>query len=74
MATFERTLDEATKFLEENPVSMPIIFDDEGEMAEIYLNEGLPTTFFINEDGIVVDKVVGEVTKEMIEERIEYFL
>ncbi|QDI91956.1 TlpA family protein disulfide reductase [Salicibibacter cibarius] len=74
MTSFERTTDEAMEFLNDHPVTMPILFDMEGEVADAYQIEGLPTTYFINEEGIIVDTVVGEVTEDMIEERLEPFL
>ncbi|MBB6448962.1 thiol-disulfide isomerase/thioredoxin [Geomicrobium halophilum] len=74
MTSYERTPDEAVEFLGDHPVSMPILFDEEGEAADVYLDEGLPTTYFINEEGIIVDTIVGEVTRDMVEERIQPFL
>ncbi|SDI30594.1 TlpA family protein disulfide reductase [Natribacillus halophilus] len=75
MATTERSPDEALAFLEENPVSMPIVFDEDGEFADDYpLRDGLPQTYFINEEGIIVDVHRGELTEEMLDERIQPFL
>ncbi|MBM7634012.1 TlpA family protein disulfide reductase [Geomicrobium sediminis] len=74
MSSFERTMDEAMEFLDDRPVTMPVLFDMDGEMADEYQVAGLPTTYLINEEGIIVDIIMGEVTEEMLIERIQPFL
>ncbi|QQK79799.1 TlpA family protein disulfide reductase [Salicibibacter cibi] len=75
MTTTERRPEDAVEFLDENPVTMPIAFDEEGEFADDYPpTDGMPTTYFINEDGIIVDIVIGEITEEMLEERLQPFV
>lgn len=74
MSSFERTMDEAMEFLDDRPVTMPVLFDTDREMADEYQVAGLPTTYLINEEGIIVDIIMGEVTEEMLIERIQPFL
>lgn len=75
MTTTERRPEDAMEFLDENPVTMPIAFDEDGEFADVYPpTDGMPTTYFINEEGIVVDVHHGELTEEMLEDRLQPFL
>ncbi|WP_160141710.1 TlpA family protein disulfide reductase [Salicibibacter halophilus] len=74
MSSFERTMDDAMEFLGDRPVTMPVLFDTDGEMADAYQVAGLPTTYLINEEGIIVDIIMGEVTEEMLMERLQPFL
>ncbi|MBB6449805.1 peroxiredoxin [Geomicrobium halophilum] len=74
MSSFERTMDDAMGFLDDQSVTMPVLFDTGGEMADAYQVAGLPTTYLINEEGIIVDIIMGEVTEEMLMERLQPFL
>ncbi|QDI89889.1 TlpA family protein disulfide reductase [Salicibibacter halophilus] len=75
MTTTERRPEDAMEFLDENPVTMPIAFDEDGEFADVYPpTDGMPTTYFINEEGIVVDVHHGELTEDMLEDRLQPFL
>jgi peroxiredoxin len=53
------TWDDAADFLEAFGVTYPAVRDANGEIARKYQLLGLPTTYFIDRDGIVRAKVVG---------------
>ncbi|EZH67681.1 hypothetical protein DH09_07060 [Bacillaceae bacterium JMAK1] len=74
MTTYERQIDNAFEFLDEHPVEMPILMDYDGEFLATYPLQALPTTYLINEDGVIVDIIVGELTDEMVERRITPFI
>lgn len=38
---------------------LPVVLDPDGKMAQRYLVQGYPTSFFIGADGVIKDKVVG---------------
>jgi thiol-disulfide isomerase/thioredoxin len=53
----------ATRFLDEKVgVTFPSVLDSTGSVADHYrVGRGLPTTFFIDADGVLVDFQIGEV-------------
>ncbi|MGH2437422.1 MAG: TlpA disulfide reductase family protein [bacterium] len=53
------TWDDALDFLDAFGVTYPAVRDETGEIARKYQLIGLPTTYFIDRDGIVRAKVVG---------------
>lgn len=53
------TWDEALAFVEEFGITYPAVRDSKGEIAEKYQMFGLPTTVFIDKDGIIRSKFVG---------------
>lgn len=70
--------DDALDFLEAFGVSYPAVRDVNGEIAQKYQLLGLPTTYFIDRDGIVRAKVAGAFlgpggVKEL-EQRIQLIL
>ncbi|MFC1987716.1 TlpA family protein disulfide reductase [Chloroflexota bacterium] len=55
-------------FLETYSLSMPVLLDTDGDVSNIYNIAAIPTTFFIDKNGIIQDKVVGAFqNKEQIE-------
>ncbi|MFC2025050.1 redoxin domain-containing protein [Chloroflexota bacterium] len=56
------------KFLETHNLSIPVLLDTNGEVAQKYNIIPIPTTFFIDKDGIIQEKVIGAFrNKEQIE-------
>ncbi len=53
------TWEDARGFLKEFGISYPAIRDENGKIALSYQMYGLPTTFFIDKDGVLRSKYVG---------------
>ena len=59
------------EFLQKRNLSLPVLLDTQNRVAEQYGVQFLPTTFFIDKDGIIQDKIVGAFTnKTQIETRL----
>ena len=67
----EGSEEEIVSFLEENNYTFPVVMDFGGELVYKYGIGGFPTTFIINEDGEVVNKIVGAMDKENMKIMIE---
>ncbi|MFC1932120.1 TlpA family protein disulfide reductase [Chloroflexota bacterium] len=58
-------------FLETYNLSLPVLLDTDGNVSNKYNITGIPTTFFIDKDGIIQEKIVGAFrNKEQIEEHL----
>jgi len=72
--TDSRVLD----FAEEFGLEFPLAIDRDGELRDTWRLggpfDGIPTTYFIDEIGIVRDSVFGPLSEEMLEERIALLL
>ncbi len=62
---------DTNEFLEKNNYTFPVLLDIEGEAASTYGIRYFPTSYFIDENGIIVNTVVGGMTKEKITDNIE---
>ncbi len=62
-----------TAFAEEFSVTYPLLFDD-GEVYQMYAVFGLPTTYFISADGVIVDVIPGAATEAVLVEKVERLL
>lgn len=60
---------EVAKFVKEFNVTFPIVLDESGEVAKSYQIFGLPTTIFINQEGIIQEIFTGPVNKAYIESK-----
>ena len=59
-------------FLQSHNLSLPVLLDTKGNIAQKYNIRGIfPTTFFIDKDGIIQVKIIGAFpSKEAIEKKL----
>lgn len=58
-------------FLQDNNLSFPVVLDTKAVIVRKYNIQFLPTTFFIDKDGIIQEKVIGAFpSKAAIEKRL----
>ena len=50
---------EAKRFLQTNSLSLPVLLDTKKNVARKYNITAIPTTFFIDSDGIIRQKIIG---------------
>ena len=63
---------EAEQFLQNHNLSLPVLLDTGKVVARRYNIRGIPTTFFIDKDGIIQEKIIGAFpNKEAIENRLD---
>ncbi len=71
---YQESPDAATGILNQFNATYPAVLDDAGKVADHYRvgqgGGGLPTTFFVDKDGILRGQVTGRVTKEKLEENL----
>lgn len=58
-------------FVEEKNLSFPILLDRTGTTVDQYKILNLPITFFIDEDGVIIEKFSGELTEKKIRSSVE---
>ncbi len=65
------------QFAEEFGITYPLVIDQSGGVQDIYRLggiDGLPSSFFIDESGVIRSRISGPMTKEMLDERLELIL
>jgi len=59
-------------FLQDNDLSLPVLLDTKAVVARMYVKRGIPTTVFIDKEGIIREIVIGAFTsKAPIENRLD---
>lgn len=61
-------------FLEEHGWTYPVLMDTTGELFDIYVSQGFPTTWMIRRDGTVMGYVPGALSKEQMTQIIDLTL
>ncbi len=63
--------DESRAFVEKYKLTYPVGLDVQGRIYQLYHVKGIPETFVIDRNGIVVGHIVGATTREALEREIE---
>lgn len=63
----EKSSEVVTKFVEDYDLNFPILMDEKGEVAHQYEILSYPTSFFIDSDGIIRKKIVGGLSKKVMQ-------
>jgi thiol-disulfide isomerase/thioredoxin len=61
----------ATNFINRGGYDVPVAFDTTGEISNLYAIKTLPTIFFVNRQGILVESYVGVINKQALVDKIE---
>jgi thiol-disulfide isomerase/thioredoxin len=68
------TRSESEKFLEEVQVSYTIGFDEDDSVDRSYIPIGLPASYIISPDGVILERIFGKLTEEQLAEKLnEHF-
>ncbi len=65
-AAYQDKIPSAMDFANELGLTFPILFDQKGEISRLYQVEALPTSFFIDAQGIIREVVVGGPMSEAL--------
>jgi len=65
------SLPDVTAFVNKYGMKYPIALDTKGAVAEQYQALAIPTSIFVNREGIIVDRFVGAITPQILEEGLK---
>lgn len=63
--------DEVRKFAEEYGAKFPIVIDANADVAGAYRLLGLPSSYFVDQQGILRDQFFGPLSRKTLDEKIE---
>lgn len=68
------TKENADKFIQDGGYTFPVYYDNDLDGAIQYGVSAMPTTYFIDENGNVVNGYRGAITKETLQTQVDYLL
>lgn len=69
--TTQDTAEKAKGFVEEYGIEFPTLLDERGEVGGRYGVVSIPTSFTIDEDGVVVQRTGGQLSRSAMEEMLQ---
>ena len=60
--------DPVVEYVREAGLTFPVLLDASGQVSTQYRVRGLPTTFFVDQDGVIQEKHIGPVDEAMLED------
>jgi peroxiredoxin len=70
MTNSEKNIENVETFNKEYELNFPVLLDQQGEIASVYKAFTIPTTYIIDENGIIVGKIAGPMSYEWMEKHI----
>jgi peroxiredoxin len=67
----ENSIDNAIDFINEHQVTFPVLFDKDDAAVDLYKVRFFPTTYVLNGDGVIKEKISYQIDEKMIQELIE---
>ena len=65
---------QVSQFVQEEALSLPVVLDRRGLVAQAYRVSGLPTSFFVDDQGIVVLRWTGMLTEKVLERGLDLIM
>ncbi|MFO8035217.1 MAG: TlpA disulfide reductase family protein [Anaerolineales bacterium] len=73
--TYQDDEAEAKAFVKEYGLDFPVLFDRTGDVSRLYQLRGLPSTYFVDRDGVIQSVVVGgPMDESLIRSKVEGLL
>lgn len=67
----QETVEDVAGFREESGITFPLAMDERGDIQELYGIKGYPSTFLINQDGIIIAQFFGPMTARQIQQAVD---
>jgi cytochrome c biogenesis protein CcmG, thiol:disulfide interchange protein DsbE len=67
-------LSDVSSFVQELALTFPIPLDMEGKVSAAYQVRGLPTSFFVDAEGVIRDAFTGPLSTGLLESKLETIL
>jgi len=73
--TYQDSPDKVAPFVSEQGLTFPILLDENGDMADAYQLRSLPSSYFIDRQGVINELVIGgPMAEALLRTRIEKIL
>lgn len=69
--TAQDSLTDVTAFIKKYGIMYPTALDTKGTVSQQYQTLGIPASFFVDRQGIIVEQYVGAISQQMLEEDLQ---
>ncbi len=64
----QESAEQAKKFVDKFQMPFPVVLDSRGEVMQLYMVRGLPTTIFIDREGRIAARYAGLLNRKLLDE------
>jgi thiol-disulfide isomerase/thioredoxin len=68
LTTSEGSVSDVENYINQEGITFKILLDQEGQVGNIYRPISIPTTYFIDSDGVIRNKYTGPMSYEMMQD------
>ena len=61
----------AASYMMENQLDFRVLIDQNRKIAQEYMVRGIPTSYFLNEDGVIIEKHTGALSYDQMVNKLE---
>ncbi len=72
--TLQDSMSDVRAFVTEFQMTYPVLLDKDGKVATLYRVQGIPTSIFINRQGVITHVQIGKLSAEQIEQFLAQIL
>lgn len=70
LTSSEQQPENIAKFIDEFGITFPVVLDEKSAVSDRYQVVSIPTSYMIDSRGIIKQKIIGPMNKEMMEELV----
>ena len=70
LTSSEKNIDSVKRFVDELGLSFPVLLDEDGKINKQFEVLSYPTSYIVNEDGVITTKFAGAMTYEQMQDFI----
>ncbi|EIJ78502.1 thiol:disulfide interchange protein [Bacillus methanolicus PB1] len=67
----EKRKEDAVRFVERHRLTFPVPMDEKNQVSSMYDVLSYPTSFFVDSDGVIRSRIIGEMNERFIEKEIK---
>lgn len=70
LTTSENSTNNVSAFISKYHLTFPVLLDKQGDISNIYQTDSIPTSYFIDTNGVIQEKIVGAMSKDTMKNLI----
>ncbi|AMQ20871.1 TlpA disulfide reductase family protein [Geobacillus sp. JS12] len=67
----EKNSEQVTRFIETYGITFTVVLDEKGEVSQRYQAQAIPTSYVIDSEGIIRNKMIGPMSKDWMMEQMK---
>ncbi|SHM64534.1 Peroxiredoxin [Caldanaerovirga acetigignens] len=71
LINLDRNAEKVRTYIQNRGFTFNVLLDEKAETVRSYLIRGVPTTFLVDEDGVIMSRIEGQVSREVLDSMVQ---